>query len=683
MRNISKLSISNLGLRRRTGQDDFNALLNLLPEAIFIIDSQTNRVKFANTKAIELTGYQIFELLELNVSDLIPGWQTQDAGQEPTGKPLNPDEDASAYQQKDLILSSGETLAIRTSNAYLPNKENLYLLLIEKEDPKIRQQTELLRITRFWEALHKLAEAPQQTNFESAINLSLEVGQALTGAEILAVYYAGDKGPALERWAGWGETQRLPNRLPPQDLTHLRAPCIWQCDERTISGLHRTARAAGFSYMASAPLGQATAAIGLLVVADSKKQPEDYSLSLVQNLAATITTIIQNYVQRSSLQEELQEKDLAIAISDALEGAIQEGVVVLSPDLRILKLNSSSEEMLGYESEAVQGHLVEKILIGTENLVPALKEAQQGNSDYDLGNMRLYRRNGQAFLAHLRTLPVIKSDDLKGIIILVQDLSEQEEIREHTQQLEQRALLGEVTAVFAHEVRNPINNISTGLQLMALNLPQDDPNQESITRLQQDCDRLEELMKSVLAFSRPTDYEMETLDLEIVLRRLLERLHPRMVRVNVQYNLQVEPNCPPIEGNLRALEQVFNNLINNAVQAMSDEGGHLAIKIQSVNTSNKRVAVPHERWLSPERLSYIEVSVADTGPGIPRELQERIFQPFFTTNKNGSGLGLAISKRIITAHKGNIYLTSFPGGTVFHVQIPTSDKTLSDEKRLS
>ena len=683
MRNISKLSISNLGLRRKTGQDDFNALLNLLPEAMLLIDFQTNRIEFANTKAIELTGYQNPELLDLNISDLIPAWQTQDASQEPAGKELIPNANPPAHQQNDLTMSNGETLAVRTTKAYLPNKENQYLLVLEKEDPKVRQQTELLRLNHFWETLQKLAEAPQQTNFESAINLALEIGQALTGAEILAVYYAGDKGPALERWAGWGATKKLPNRLPPQDLTHLRKPCLWQGDERTISGLHRTARSAGFSYMASASLGQATAAIGLLVVADSKKQPQDYSLSLVQILAATITTIIQNYVQHSTLQEELQEKDLAIAISDALEGAIQEGVVVLSPDLRILKLNSSSEEMLGYESEAVQGHLVEKILIGTENLVPALKEAQQGNSDYDLGNMRLYRRNGQAFMAHLRTLPVIKTDELKGIIILVQDLSEQEEIREHTQQLEQRALLGEVTAVFAHEVRNPINNISTGLQLMALNLPQDDPNQESITRLQQDCDRLEELMKSVLAFSRPTDYEMETLDLEVVLRRLLERLHPRMVRVNVQYNLQFEPNCPPIEGNLRALEQVFNNLINNAVQAMSDEGGHLAIKIQSVNTSNKRVMVPHERWLTPERLSYVEVSVADTGPGIPRELQEKIFQPFFTTNKNGSGLGLAISKRIITAHKGNIYLTSFPGGTVFHVQIHTSDKTSPDEKRLS
>jgi signal transduction histidine kinase len=151
---------------------------------------------------------------------------------------------------------------------------------------------------------------------------------------------------------------------------------------------------------------------------------------------------------------------------------------------------------------------------------------------------------------------------------------------------------------------------------------------------------------------------MESFDLGQLIHRMVERLHPRMARVNVQYRLQVEPNCPPAEGNPRALEQVFTNLINNAVQAMSESGGSLAVKVQPIKT--------------PEGRSYIEVSIADTGPGIPKELQERIFQPFFTTNRNGTGLGLAISKRIITAHKGMIRLTSFPGGTVFHVNIPVA-----------
>jgi signal transduction histidine kinase len=75
-----------------------------------------------------------------------------------------------------------------------------------------------------------------------------------------------------------------------------------------------------------------------------------------------------------------------------------------------------------------------------------------------------------------------------------------------------------------------------------------------------------------------------------------------------------------------------------------------------------------------EGRSYLEVSVADTGPGIPKELQDRVFNPFFTTERGGTGLGLAIAKRIITAHKGIIRLTSFPGGTIFHVQLPQDEK---------
>jgi signal transduction histidine kinase len=132
-----------------------------------------------------------------------------------------------------------------------------------------------------------------------------------------------------------------------------------------------------------------------------------------------------------------------------------------------------------------------------------------------------------------------------------------------------------------------------------------------------------------------------------------------MERTNVKYHLQADPRLPCILGNPRALEQVFNNLITNAIHAMSETGGHLALKVQRID--------------GPEGRNYVEVSVADTGPGIPKEQQERIFQAFFTTNRNGTGLGLAIAKRIITAHKGNIRVTSFPGGTIFHVQIPVSE----------
>jgi PAS domain S-box-containing protein len=323
----------------------------------------------------------------------------------------------------------------------------------------------------------------------------------------------------------------------------------------------------------------------------------------------------------------------------------------------IRSMNPRMEQMLGYTSREVAGQLAEQILIGHESLHAALLQAQKGEPIYNFGDAKFYRRDGEAFMAMLRIFPVAAEDRVEEILVFIQDLSERELIRTHTQELENRALLGELTAVFAHEVRNPINNISTGLQVMSMNLKPGDPHQESITRMQQDCERLEELIKAVLAFAKPTEYEMESLDLPLLLRRLLDHLQPRMLERHIQCNLRVEPDCPLVMGNLRALEQVFSNLINNALQAMSETGsGSLALKVQPVHVE--------------EGVESVEVSVADIGPGIPKEFQERIFQPFYTTKPDGTGLGLSLSQRIITAHKGNIQFSSFPGGTIFTVRLP-------------
>lgn len=644
----SQFSIAGLSWWRNPVIEGFAPLLELIPNAAILIDSQTRRILLANTRTTELTSYSRTELSELHCSNLFENWYVGSLdGLMQTDT-----------QTFELIRRNGSQIEASVTRIPIPPKGKQMLLLVEPASFSHLQLSDSLQLSQFWDHVRDLAGAPSQSDFDMALNSALQAGSALSNAGILAIYMAGDKSPELHRYAGWGEADRLPERLPAQDLTHLRSPQVWTIGKRASSGLHRVVRSAQLPYLASAPLGQRNATIGLVVMADGQNTPSEDLLPVVQVLGAAITNIIQQHMLASRLQEHQKWQNQAAKITSTIEEAVQEGLLVLSPELTALKMNQAAEMMFGYAAQEVYGQPVEKILIGTETLLPALAAAQQGSPTYSLGNVRLYRRSGEAFLAHMRTFPVINEGIVERILIVVLDLSEQEQIREHTQQLEQRAILGEVTAIFAHEVRNPINNISTGLQVMALNLPENDPNQASIARLQQDCDRLEELMKSVLAYSRPTDYEMESFDLGQLIHRMVERLHPRMARVNVQYRLQVEPNCPPAEGNPRALEQVFTNLINNAVQAMSESGGSLAVKVQPIKT--------------PEGRSYIEVSIADTGPGIPKELQERIFQPFFTTNRNGTGLGLAISKRIITAHKGMIRLTSFPGGTVFHVNIPVA-----------
>jgi signal transduction histidine kinase len=132
-----------------------------------------------------------------------------------------------------------------------------------------------------------------------------------------------------------------------------------------------------------------------------------------------------------------------------------------------------------------------------------------------------------------------------------------------------------------------------------------------------------------------------------------------MSRVNVSPIYQIPENLPRVIGDWRALEQVFTNLISNAIDAMSQNGGILSVKVDvSTDTANRR---------------QVEIGVSDNGPGIPDEIRGRIFEPFVTTKSSGTGLGLAITKRIVTAHRGVITVNSFPGGTVFTVYLPACE----------
>ena len=132
-----------------------------------------------------------------------------------------------------------------------------------------------------------------------------------------------------------------------------------------------------------------------------------------------------------------------------------------------------------------------------------------------------------------------------------------------------------------------------------------------------------------------------------------------MRRLNITYQYECALTAPLVLGDARALEQVFVNLISNAVQAMDTNGGSLSVKIQDYDKEKES--------------NLYEVIIADSGPGIPSDIRDHIFEPFVTTNVNGTGLGLAISKRIVSAHKGNIFVDSYPGGTLFHVLLPKVD----------
>jgi two-component system NtrC family sensor kinase len=217
------------------------------------------------------------------------------------------------------------------------------------------------------------------------------------------------------------------------------------------------------------------------------------------------------------------------------------------------------------------------------------------------------------------------------------------------------ATIGKVTAGIAHEINNPLNNI----YLTAEVLLEDLPNIECAERLEMvndilnQAERAREVVHHLLAFSRTRKTtSLEQLDLTALIRQTLVFLK-NQIRIN-QVSVQTKmPDTPIlINGNPNQLQQVFVNIILNAIQSMGP-GGLLTIKIKTV-AGNKA-----------------QVQISDNGPGIPEEVKTRIFDPFFTTKSEGTGLGLSVSNSIIEDHNGKISLESEQGqGTSFYVDLP-------------
>lgn len=657
MKNGRSFPFPGLNSRRNSVDPAVTDLIELLPLGAVLIDSRSTRIEAANARFLELFCSTASDLIGCKVDDILPEWESGSAM-------ICPDALQPIGHNTKSGRSKGDAVAARiTTVPALPKGKRV--LLVELPDSAATSALSEF-MAHLWGGLRQFLNCLQESDLSASLESALQVIRELLGADEAAMYRIESDQPVLRSCLPLKDGSILPDEITPQEMATLNRARLWEFGKRPVGDLQRRARSAQLTYLVSAPVGHEQATIGLLVAGSAKPalgipilidgaRINDILLPAIQTLAAGFTLIFNQHAWRENLERERMDHQRRLRLEEALADHSAEGLVVLDSSLNISRLNASAEQMFGYAGSEVIGQVVEKILIGPEALQPALDAARQGSPTYSLGDVRLYRRSGDAFLALVRIFPVLTNGIVESILILIQDLSEQEQIRMQSQLLEQRALLGEVTAIFAHEVRNPVNNISTTLQFMSMNLDQDDPNQPAITRMLQDCERLSELLKSVLAFSKPAEYLMEPLDLVELLRRLLDRLHPRIVHQNVHYDLRADDTCPKVNGNFRALEQVFSNLITNAIQAMSDQGGHLILKVSQVREDGQ---------------IYTEVSVADTGPGIPKEVLERIFQPFYTTKTGGTGLGLAIVKRIITDHKGMITVTSFPGGTIFRVRLP-------------
>ena len=217
---------------------------------------------------------------------------------------------------------------------------------------------------------------------------------------------------------------------------------------------------------------------------------------------------------------------------------------------------------------------------------------------------------------------------------------------------EKLAALGQLAAGIAHEIRNPLTSINILIHSLTKNFPSEDSHREDLNVIEEEIDRINEILDRFLRFAKPAPPLLERTEVASIFEETLQLIRPRMEkqRVHVQKEFQ---DLPMILMDREQIKQVALNLLLNAVQAMP-RGGTLTLRGQNSKDGQ-----------------WITISIQDSGVGIPDEDMNKLFDPFFSTKEGGIGLGLSIAHRIIDQHHGKIEVESDPGkGTLFTIWLP-------------
>ena len=249
---------------------------------------------------------------------------------------------------------------------------------------------------------------------------------------------------------------------------------------------------------------------------------------------------------------------------------------------------------------------------------------------------------------------------VEGVICSFQDLTQIKKMEEQIRRSDRLAVVGELAAGMAHEIRNPLASMSGSIQLLSEGLVLDETGRELMEIVNCEISRLDSIIADFLRFASPRPLELKVIDLLAILREtatLLRRSSPASCEVKVE---AADSEKCLVEADPKLMRQVFWNFSRNAVEAMP-KGGRLTLAVARVPGQIEEGEV----------VDHLQITFSDNGVGIPPEEIAKVFTPFHSTKEQGTGLGLAIVSKIVEAHRGKIDVQSRVGkGTTFSVTLP-------------
>jgi PAS domain S-box-containing protein len=345
-------------------------------------------------------------------------------------------------------------------------------------------------------------------------------------------------------------------------------------------------------------------------------------------------------------------RDSNARLRSIIDSAV-DGIIVIDGHGRIEAFNPGAERLFGYPAPEVMGRNVKMLMPSPYHeehdtyLARHLATGVQKIIGTGREVMGL-RRDGTTFPLHLSVGKMMAGGEPRFTGIL-HDLSARVRIEKQLREQTSLAKLGEMAAVIAHEVKNPLAGVRGAIQIIGTRLPKDSKDALIVREIVSRIDTLNELMKDLLLFARPPQPKVALVDMGTLVMTTANLLRGDPAFKQVEVRVDGEP--ARALGDAELLKIVFVNLLVNAAHAMQGRG--------TIHVSLTSIA------------DICQIVFADEGPGIPADVLEKIFTPFFTTKARGSGLGLPTVRRLIEAHQGTISIACpLAGGTVVTIQLP-------------
>jgi len=378
------------------------------------------------------------------------------------------------------------------------------------------------------------------------------------------------------------------------------------------------------------------------------------------------TSVIGRPAMGNTGSKEDENRELMI-LKHAVENT-NEAFVTIDQNHKVLFFNKAAEKIFGYGREEIIGHDLNEIMSPAcsrnhrEAVARYVKTRIPGRIGHET-EMVATRKNGETFPASI-SFSVTEAEEQLFFTGIVRDLTQTQELQEQLLQSERLAALGQMVAEITHEIKNPLTLIG-GFAQQLTKETDDEKNLQKLNIITEEIRRLERLLADLKEFYQVRTIVSEPVDIRELLQEVFSLVQEDCESHNIQTQVRLDERALTVSGDRGRLEQVFLNLVKNAIEAM-ERGGKVSIQSRLLR-------------------DQVEIMVTDEGCGISEQDRDKVFAPFFTTKKHGTGLGLCISKRIIEDHGGSsFFLKSEEGkGTTFKIRLPLYRGTLEGSDNVS